>query len=252
MLKNIAISGFSDEISSDFETQLQKVNELGMNYISLRGIDGENIGKFTVDKIRTTVLPKLKKWNIGVSSIGSPIGKIYIQDDAAFQEQLSILKTMCEIANELECKYIPIFSFYIPKEDNFDDYESDVISKLKQFATIAEQYNIILLHENEKDIFGDIARRCKVILDKVGSAHFKAIFDFVNFVQCGEDTQACYDLLSNHIEYIHIKDAVYEDSINVVRGTGDGQIASILKQAIDGGYQGFLTLEPHLVVFDVI
>lgn len=88
MLKNIAISGFSDEISSDFETQLQKVNELGMNYISLRGIDGENIGKFTVDKIRTTVLPKLKKWNIGVSSIGSPIGKIYIQDDAAFQEQL--------------------------------------------------------------------------------------------------------------------------------------------------------------------
>ena len=252
MLKNIAISGFSDEISSDFETQLQKVNELGMNYISLRGIDGENIGKFTVDKIRTTVLPKLKKWNIGVSSIGSPIGKIYIQDDAAFQEQLSILKTMCEIANELECKYIPIFSFYIPKENNFDDYESDVISKLKQFATIAEQYNIILLHENEKDIFGDIARRCKVILDKVGSAHFKAIFDFANFVQCGEDTQACYDLLSNHIEYIHIKDAVYEDSINVVCGTGDGQIASILKQAIDGGYQGFLTLEPHLVVFDAI
>jgi len=60
MLKNVAISGFSDEISSDFETQLQKVNEVGMNYISLRGIDGENIGKFTVDKIRTTVLPKLK------------------------------------------------------------------------------------------------------------------------------------------------------------------------------------------------
>lgn len=159
---------------------------------------------------------------------------------------------MCEIANELECKYIPIFSFYIPKEDNFDDYESDVISKLKQFATIAEQYNIILLHENEKDIFGDIARRCKVILGKVGSAHFKAIFDFANFVQCGEDTQACYDFLSNHIEYIHIKDAVYEDSINVVCGTSDGQIASILKQAIDGGYQGFLTLEPHLVVFDAI
>nr|WP_318757965.1 hypothetical protein [Staphylococcus sp. KG4-3]MDW8561514.1 hypothetical protein [Staphylococcus sp. KG4-3] len=43
------------------------------------------------------------------------------------------------------------------------------------------------------------------------------------------------------IEYIHIKDAVYKDSINVVCGTGDGQIESILKQAITSGYKGFLT-----------
>ncbi|PHK49390.1 sugar phosphate isomerase/epimerase family protein [Staphylococcus edaphicus] len=252
MLKNIAISGFSDEISSDLETQLQTVHDLGMHFISLRGIDGENIGKFTVEKIRTDVLPKLRKWNIQVSSIGSPIGKIYIQDEVAFNEQLATLKTMCEIANELKCKYIRIFSFYIPKDEHFDDYETDVISKLKQFTEIAEQHNIILLHENEKDIFGDLARRCKVILDKVGSENFRAIFDFANFVQCGEDTQMSYELLLPYIEYIHIKDAVYEDSINVVCGTGDGQIESILTQAINGGYQGFLTLEPHLVVFDAI
>ncbi|MDN6672607.1 MAG: sugar phosphate isomerase/epimerase, partial [Staphylococcus equorum] len=56
--------------------------------------------------------------------------------------------------------------------------------------------------------------------------------------------------LPPHIEYIHIKDAIYEDSGNVLCGTGDGQIESILKQAIDRGYKGFLTLEPHLVVFD--
>ncbi|PTI68736.1 sugar phosphate isomerase/epimerase, partial [Staphylococcus xylosus] len=47
MLNNIAISGFSDEISSDLDTQLQKVSELGMRYISLRGIDDENIGDYT-------------------------------------------------------------------------------------------------------------------------------------------------------------------------------------------------------------
>ena len=252
MLKNIEISGFSDEIASDFQTQLKTVNELGMSYISLRGINDKNIGDYSVEMIKKDVLPRLKQWDIGVSSIGSPIGKIYINDEDAFQKQLATLKTLCEISQLLNCQYIRIFSFYIPKKDNFDDYKNVVISKLKEFAKIAEQYNIVLLHENEKDIFGDIARRCKLILDEVNSPNFKAIFDFANFVQCGEDTQDCYDLLSDDIAYIHIKDAVYKDNVNVLCGTGDGQIESILVQFFESGYQGFLTLEPHLVVFDAI
>ncbi|MGW9814936.1 sugar phosphate isomerase/epimerase family protein [Staphylococcus cohnii] len=252
MLKNIEISGFSDEIASDFQTQLKTVNELGMSYISLRGINDKNIGDHSVEMIKKDVLPRLKQWDIDVSSIGSPIGKIYINDEDAFKKQLATLKTLCEISQLLNCQYIRIFSFYIPKEDNFDAYKGIVISKLKEFAKIAEQYNIILLHENEKDIFGDIARRCKLILDEVNSPYFKAIFDFANFVQCGEDTQDCYDLLSDDIAYIHIKDAVYKDNFNVLCGTGDGQIESILTQFFESGYQGFLTLEPHLVVFDAI
>ncbi|GGB80876.1 MULTISPECIES: sugar phosphate isomerase/epimerase family protein [Staphylococcus] len=252
MLENIAISGFSDEISSDLNTQLKTVNKLGMHYISLRGIDDKNISKYSVDMIKNDVLPRLSKWDIGVSSIGSPIGKIYVDDETAFQEQLAQLKTLCEISQLLNCRYIRIFSFYIPRNEDFDKYKDSVIEKLKQFAEIAEQYNVILLHENEKDIFGDIARRCKLIFDEVGSTHFKAIFDFANFVQCGENTQACYELLSDYIEYIHIKDAVYKDNVNVLCGTGDGQIESILTQIFKAGYKGFLTLEPHLVVFDSI
>ncbi|MHD0445657.1 sugar phosphate isomerase/epimerase family protein [Staphylococcus cohnii] len=252
MLKNIEISGFSDEIASDFQTQLKTVNELGMSYISLRGINDKNIGDYSVEMIKKDVLPRLKQWDIGVSSIGSPIGKIYINDEDAFQKQLATLKTLCEISQLLNCQYIRIFSFYIPKEDNFDAYKDIVVSKLKAFARIAEQYNIILLHENEKDIFGDIARRCKLILDEVNSPNFKTIFDFANFVQCGENTQECYDLLSDDIAYIHIKDAVYKDNFNVLCGTGDGQIESILVQFFESGYQGFLTLELHLVVFDAI
>lgn len=252
MFKNIEISGFSDEIASDFQTQLKTVNELGMRYISLRGINDKNIGDYSVEMIKKDVVPRLKQWDIGVSSIGSPIGKIYINDENAFKKQLTMLKALCEISQLLNCQYIRIFSFYIPKEDNFDAYKDIVISKLKEFAKIAEQYNIILLHENEKDIFGDIARRCKLILDEVNSPNFKAIFDFANFVQCGENTQDCYDLLSDDMAYIHIKDAVYKDNFNVLCGTGDGQIESILVQFFESGYQGFLTLEPHLVVFDAI
>ena len=250
MNQDLMISGFSDEISSDFDTQLEVVSNLGMHYISLRGIDGKNIGDFTVDEIKETVLPRLQKWDIGVSSIGSPIGKVFINDEEGFEKQKVMLETLCQISNLLDCKYIRIFSFYIPKGEDVDQYKDEVISKIKAFADIAEKHDVILLHENEKDIYGDIARRCHEILKAVASPSFKAIFDFANFVQCGEDTQECYDLLKDEIVYIHIKDAVSTDSQNVVCGTGEGKIPEILAQAIDSGYKGFLTLEPHLVLFD--
>ncbi|MED1203058.1 sugar phosphate isomerase/epimerase family protein [Heyndrickxia acidicola] len=250
MNNNLIISGFSDEISSDFNVQLEVVANLGMRYISLRGIDGKNIGDFSLAEIKDQVLPRLKKAEIGVSSIGSPIGKILITDEEAFNKQKVMLESLCQISNLLDCNYIRIFSFFIPQDDNPDDYRNDVIRKLKEFSAIAEKHNVILLHENEKDIFGDIARRCKDILKEVGSARFKAIFDFANFIQCGEDPQLCYELLKDEIEYIHIKDAVLTDGQNVVCGQGDGKIPEILSQAVQSGYKGFLTLEPHLVLFD--
>jgi sugar phosphate isomerase/epimerase len=250
MNQDLLISGFSDEISSDFDTQLKVVSNLGMKYISLRGIDGKNIGDFTVDEIKESVQPRLQKSGIRVSSIGSPIGKVFINDEVAFAKQKQMLDTLCQISNLLDCKYIRIFSFYIPKGEDADQYRSQVVSKLKEFAAIAEKYNVILLHENEKDIFGDIGRRCHEILTAVGSPYFKGIFDFANFVQCGEDTGECYDLLKDEIVYIHIKDAVTTDSQNVVCGTGDGKIPELLAEFIKNGYKGFLTLEPHLVLFD--
>lgn len=244
------ISGFSDEISSDFNTQLEVVSKLGMNYISLRGIDGKNIGEFSVEEVKETVIPRLQKWNIGVSSIGSPIGKVLIDDDGGFEKQKKMLNTLCLISQILDCKYIRIFSFYIPKGLDPDCYRDEVVDKIKQFTEIASKYNIILLHENEKDIFGDISHRCNEILKAVNSPYFKAIFDFANFVQCGEDTQKCYELLKDEVVYFHIKDAVTTDNQNVVCGTGEGKISEILTQVIQEGYKGFLTLEPHLVFFD--
>jgi sugar phosphate isomerase/epimerase len=250
MNQDLLISGFSDEISSEFDTQLEVVSKLGMKYISLRGIDGKNIGDFTVDEIKEKVQPRLQKAGISVSSIGSPIGKVFINDEEGFAKQKLMLDTLCQISNLLDCQYIRIFSFYIPKGENADQYHDDVVRKLKEFAEIAEKYNVTLLHENEKDIFGDIARRCHEILTEVDSPYFKGIFDFANFVQCGEDTGECYDLLKDEIVYIHIKDAVTSDSQNVVCGTGEGKIPEILAQFIASGYKGFLTLEPHLVLFD--
>ena len=63
----------------------------------------------------------------------------------------------------------------------------------------------------------------------------------------------CWKLLHDQVVYIHIKDAVASDKENVLCGTGEGKIKEILERAVrEEGYEGFLTLEPHLVVFDAL
>ena len=252
-MEHILISGFADEISPDFDEQLRVVTSLGMEYISLRTADGKGIADYTAEEVEEKLLPRLREANVKVSSLGSPIGKINVDDEEAFEKQLVQMEELCKICKVLDCKYIRMFSFFIPEGKNADDYKEIVIEKLKKFDAIAAKYSVVMIHENEKDIYGDIKERCKIILDALGSPHFKSVFDFANFVQCGEDTMECWELLRDHVAYIHIKDAVTTDKENVLCGTGEGKIAEILKRAIkEEGYQGFLTLEPHLVLFDAL
>ena len=249
MDNKIIISGFADEIDPQLDVQLKVVKDLGMEYICFRAADGKGVAEYTLDEVKERILPRLNAAGVKVSSLGSPIGKIDIDDDAAYEKQLAQLDTLCQICNLLDCKYIRMFSFWMLNK-NPDEWKDEVLKKLRGFAEIAAKYDVILIHENEKDIYGDTAARCAGLLDELASPNFKAAFDFANFVQCGEDTAQCWELLKEHVAYIHIKDAVAGKNENVVCATGDGQIPEILKKAIrEDGYEGFLTLEPHLVLF---
>lgn len=251
MTGKIIISGFADEIDPQLDVQLKAVRDLGMDHICLRAADGKGIADYSVEEFQERILPRLNAAGVKVSSLGSPIGKIGIGDEEAYAVQLQQLDTLCQICGLVGCKYIRMFSFWMPKGKNPDDYTGQVLEKLAGFAKVAKKYNVILIHENEKDIYGDIGRRCKIILDQLASPHFKAAFDFANFVQCGEDTAECWEMLKEHVVYIHIKDAVKGSNENVLCGTGDGKIPELLKKIIrEDGYEGFLTLEPHLVLFD--
>ncbi|WP_346907039.1 sugar phosphate isomerase/epimerase family protein [Faecalicatena orotica] len=251
MKEKFMISGFADEISADFTTQLETVTGLGMHYISLRSANGKGIEAYTEEEVKEQLLPELARFKVQVSSLGSPIGKAGVEDEDGFQKQLKQLDTLCRIAGILNCRYIRIFSFYIPDGKNPEDYRETVFTRMARFLEIAQNYGLVLLHENEKGIFGDTKERCRLLMEEFRDPHLRCAFDFANFVQCKEDTEACWNLLKPYISYIHIKDAQSGNKENVVCGTGDGKIQKLLTRAIrEEGYEGFLTLEPHLVLFD--
>ena len=241
------ISGFSDEISSDIDTQFSVLCKLGIKYFEPRGINGKNISKIDDNEL-LMLKAKMAEYGIKASSIGSPIGKIKLTDD--FEAHFELFKRVVTIANALDTKYIRMFSFYHNGGEWTVEERADVISKLERMIAYAKENDVILLHENEKDIYGDTADRCLDLMEKLGCESFRAVFDPANFVQCHQDTKVAFDKLQKHVEYMHIKDAKASNGSVVPAGHGDGNFDYLLLRLFASGYDGFLSLEPHLGSFD--
>ena len=246
MWNGIVLSGFADEIDPSLDKQIEVLKKLGMNHVEMRGVNGKGLVEYTIDEAKE-IKKQLDAEDIHLSSVGSPIGKIQITDD--FEPHFELYKHTVEIAHLMDAPYVRMFSFFMPSEESCPQYKDEVMKRLGRMADYAKANDIILLHENEKDIYGDIASRCLEIQKEFYGDHFKAVFDFANFVQCGQNTLEAYDMLRPYIAYIHIKDALAADASVVPAGHGDGHVEELLKKFKESGYTGYLSLEPHLADF---
>ena len=243
-MSRFILSAFADEIDPRLDVQMDVLEQHGISYIETRGVGGKNITEYSPEEVRE-IKKQLDDRGFRISAIGSPIGKIGITDD--FGPHMESFKRTLEIAKILETRYIRMFSFYIPEGDKPEKYRDEVMDRWRQFLEAAEGTGIMLLHENEKGIYGDTPQRCLDLVKAMDSANLKLIFDPANFVQCDVVTYPeAYELLREHVVYMHIKDAVYSDHRVVPAGQGDGRVKDILESLYKSGFDGFLSIEPHL------
>ncbi len=246
-MSSFTLSAFGDEIDQSLEKQIEVLKQHGISHLEVRGINGKNIADYTVDEIRPIKL-QLDANGIKISAIGSPIGKIKITDP--FQPHYEKFLNVMELAHELETKYIRVFSFFIPEGEEANKYKDEVISRMAKLIAAAKAKGLVLLHENEKDIYGDTADRCLTLFQELACESFRGIFDPANFVQCGVETfPKAFEMLKPYIDYMHIKDATYSSGGVVPAGQGDGKVKEILMRLKTNNFRGFLSLEPHLGAF---
>jgi sugar phosphate isomerase/epimerase len=240
------LTGFADEISPDFDVQLRTLRDEGIAWLELRSVWGANVLQLSEAEL-DTLKQRLEQEKIRVSSIGSPIGKVLITDP--FQPHLEQFERAIDVAQRLVVPYIRVFSFYMPEGDEPAAYRNEVIARMTTLAQRAEAANLTLLHENEKHIFGDVPARCLDILETVNSPALRAAWDPANFVQCRVRPYTDgYELLRPYIAYVHVKDALLETGTVVPAGDGDGEWPSTLDALHASGFDGYFSLEPHLVV----
>jgi sugar phosphate isomerase/epimerase len=157
------------------------------------------------------------------------------------------MRRIADIAGELGTTLVRVFSFYMPAGEPPERYRTQVIDQMGALAQVAEERGVLLAHENEKEIFGDIPRRCADLITSVSSPALRSTFDNANFVQCGvRPFSDAYDLLRPHLVYLQVKDAHASTGEVTPAGEGDGQLRETLSALRDSGFEGFMSLEPHL------
>lgn len=251
----IRLSAFADEISADLNKQIETLRSENISFIDLRGVWNTNVLDLTDQQV-AEIKHTLDTQGIRVSAIASPIGKVPI--NAPFEEHLHRFRRAIDLAQFFHTPFIRIFSFYAPVAGNringnsegadHSIWRNEVLSRLGELTNLARSANLILLHENEKDIYGDTIDRCIDLLQNINDPHFQAIFDPANFIQCRQIPYPdAYQVLHPWLRYIHVKDALADGTV-VAAGEGVAHWPEILQQLHSDGYDGFFSLEPHLAL----
>ena len=253
------LSAFADEVAPDLNEQLSALRAEGIGHVELRSAWGVNVADMTGEQLDQAAAA-LREAGIGVSAIGSPVGKAPVDGD--LDAELGRLRACLDAADRLGTSLVRVFSFYIP-EARYAEHRDEVLRRMAALTALAAERGATLVHENESNIYGDTAERCQDLVESVGSPALRVAFDPANFVQCDVRPMTdAWPLLHDYVTHVHIKDAVTVDRGGAAypaealpgalmlsvrpAGEGDGEVPELLRELDRTGYRGFLTLEAHL------
>ncbi len=241
------LSAFADEIGPDPAEQLAVLSSCRVRFVEFRSIHRTNVLALSDDQIHE-FRGMLADAGVGVSAIGSPVGKVPV--DAPFEPTLDKLKRAIELCGVFGTKLIRVFSFYPPESVAFTGdwapHRDEVVSRMARLAEVAAAGGVGLVHENEHRIFGDRPDRVEDVLQSVNHPALRAAYDAANWVHCGYDPVDGWDRTARFTTHLHIKDWKRGGEHGVLAGTGDGHMDYSVTQAVAAGYDGFAVLEPHL------
>lgn len=243
------LSAFADEVTDDFKAQVEYLAREKVNYIEPRFINKKNIMDLTKSEL-TEARTLIREYGLEVSAIGSPIGKVGL--DEPFEPHLDKFKHAIDLAIFFDTPFIRMFSYYPPEGKQIEDYRGRVLERLAAQADLLSGTEVTMVHENEAGIYGHTAQNCVDIVEAINSPKIRLVYDPANFVwgeKITDNVETCFSIMKPYVVHVHIKDwKLGSKDTGSIPGQGDAQIKELLAELVEMKYDGCLTMEPHLKV----
>ncbi len=242
-------TGFADEAGPTIENQIEAHKTLGWTHIEMRNLPEGNFTE-VADDVWEAAFAKLEEAGIKVSSFGSAIGNWARPVTGDFSKDIEDLKRAIPRMKKCGCPIIRIMSWTNP--DNAvpeDQWRKEALRRLGELSKIAEDGEVILGHENCSGWGGQSPQNIKEMFEEVRSPALKVIYDTGNPVAHGGSAWDWYEVCKPHTVYVHIKDGVPAGSGEIrysYPGEGDGMVREVLADLFGSGYDGGLSIEPHM------
>jgi len=255
-------TGIGDEAANSLEGQIRAVKELGWSHLEMRGVEVPGFTKANFHDIPDAAfdfaIRKLEDAGIDVFCFGSTIMNWSKTVNDPFEPTLAEVKRAIPRMQRLGTKFVRIMSF----KPGDDDYRIpvEVFRRVKDVTNRFLDSGLQPVHENCMNYGGMSWKHGLELLEKCPG--LKWVFDTANPILNPDrskskpwprqDAWEFWEHIRDHVVHIHIKDATWNPARNDADynwpGEGQGRVRDILADALARGYNGALSLEPHMVV----
>jgi sugar phosphate isomerase/epimerase len=233
---NWPLSAFADEIDGDIDVQFEQLVHHDIKLLDLRSAFGKNVMQLTDDEV-DQILDKTERLGICLNCVGSPVNKVKTSEAKAEDELAKVVRSG-EIAKRAGINRIRVFT---PETNDWEELKAWVGPQVDH----AVKNDLLLMHENDGHYYGAYPDQAKRLFDEFGGTNFRAAYDFANAVRIGfKAMDDWFPWLLPHLETLHLKDE--KNGKVVPAGDGEGQVIETLAWLKEQGWEGVLTIEPHL------
>ena len=254
------LTGFADEAAKDIDGQIKATRELGWENIEARNIDGRNIHDLS-DADFDVVYGKLQDAGISINCFGSAIANWGKSIEEPFDSSLEEAGRAIPRMKKLGTNLVRIMSFAVLKDRAADDQmEEERFKRLRELHAMFTGEGLTPVHENCMNYGGMGWTYTLRLIENVPG--LKLVFDTGNPVTSEDRTKPSpyprqsswefYSHVRDHVTYVHIKDGIWNKAEKKTTftfpGEGDGGVGKIVKDLLENGYNGGISIEPHLAV----
>ncbi|MDB6037495.1 MAG: Xylose isomerase [Verrucomicrobiales bacterium] len=262
MQNTISFSGIGDEAGNSIDAQIQATKDLGWQNIEMRNVEVSGFPKGNLhdipDAAFEVVVEKLAAAGMQVNCFGSAIANWGKKIDQPFDSSLGEARRAIPRMQRLGAKLVRVMSFAVRTEE--DQMAEERFRRLREVTKMFLDGGIQPVHENCMNYGGMGWPFTLELLEKVPG--MKLVFDTGNPIfnedrskpkpWRKQDAWEFYTHVRNHIAHVHVKDAIWNNAKNdadyTYPGEGAGKVRETLTDLIKTGYQGALSIEPHIAV----
>ena len=254
------MTGFADEAAKDLVGQIRATKELGWENIESRSIDGTNIHDLSDDAF-DTACAQLQEAGVKINCFGSAIANWGKQITDPITSSIEETRRAIPRMKRLGSTLVRMMSFAVLKDRGPEDQmEEERFAGVREIVKMFLDEGLTPVNENCMNYGGMGAAYTLRLLENVPG--LKLVFDTGNPVFTDDRTTPLphpkqsawefYRLVKDHIAYIHIKDGVWKMPEGKMAfsypGEGDGDVEKIMTDLLGSGYDGGISIEPHLAV----
>lgn len=255
------LCGIGDEAGQTLSSQLQATRELGWRHLEARNVTLPGFPKANLHDLEDPAFEQaaaqLQDSGVSVYCFGSTIMNWARRVTDPFESTLAEVDRALPRMRRLGTRFVRIMSY--KPEDDADRLPAEVIRRVREVTARFCDAGCQPVHENCMNYGGMSPDIAVELLDAVPNLRW--VFDTANPVfnfdrsrpkpWPRQDPWEFWTRVRDRVAHLHVKDARWNPARNDADytwpGEGDGDVRRILADALGRGYDGGISIEPHMV-----